>query len=106
MSDDAPWDAKPEIVYLNGQNHKMFLKSALAKALNRKLVTIRSMESDGVLCPPRYRNYRGRWLYSRDQIEDLIKLAEEEHVLDPRYRRPFSERFIREAKEICRRKIK
>lgn len=90
---------------VHGQTREMFLKSALAMALNRQLVTIRSMEHHGVLSRPRLRNYRNRWLYSRDQIEDLIKLAEEEGVIDPNLRKPFSERFIKEANIICRRKV-
>lgn len=98
------WDAKPVWMSVHGQTKEMFLKSALAMALNRQLVTIRSLENSGVLSKPRLRNYRGRWLYSRDQIEDLVKLAEEEGVIDPLLRRPFSKRFITEANKICKRR--
>jgi hypothetical protein len=99
------WDAKPVWMSVHGQTKEMFLKSALAKALNRQLVTIRSWEHMGVLSKPRLRNYRGRWLYSRDQIEDLIKLAGEEGLMDPNLRKPFTERFKKEANKICKRKI-
>lgn len=82
----------------------MYYRSHLAAALNRKWGSIRAMERHGVLITPRVQNYRGQWLYTKDQIEDLIKLAEEEGVIDPNFRRPFSDRFIREAHRILRRK--
>ena len=103
MSDG--WDAKPVWMSVHGETKEMFLKSALAMALNRQLVTIRSWEHMGVLSRPRLRNYRGRWLYSRDQIEDLMKLAEEEGLMDPNLRKQFSDRFITEANKICKRRI-
>jgi hypothetical protein len=62
------------------------------------------MERKGVLCRPPLKSAAGQWLYTRDQILDLITLAEEEGVIDPRYRRPFSERFIAVAHQILARK--
>lgn len=104
MTKPPSWDDKPVYSIVHGEAREMFMRSHLARALNRQIGTIRSMERDGVLSTPRLKNYRGRWLYTRDQIEDLIKLAREEKVIDPKYRRPFSERFIKEANAICRRK--
>jgi hypothetical protein len=94
------WDVRPQQLDYNGKTIEMFNRGAVAKALNREVVTIRSMERKGVLCHPRLKDVRGRWLYTRGQIEDLIQLAKEEEVLDPRFRRPFSDRFIREAHAI------
>ena len=97
------WDSKPRYVDYRGQTVEMFYRSALATALNREIVSIRSMEHKGVLSHPRLKDGRSRWLYTRDQIEDLVVLATEEGVIDPRYRRPFTERFIREAHQILQR---
>ena len=97
------WDAKPKYLYYKGQTTPFYTRTALAKALNREVPTIRSMEMKGVLCHPLVQDHRGVWLYKRPQIEELIKLADEESVLDPRYRNPFSDRFIREAHRILKR---
>ena len=101
---EPSWDDKPQYFVLGGVAREVFYRSHLDKALNRKLGTIRSMEREGVLCHPRFKNKQGWWLYTRDQVEDLIKLAIEEKVIDPNYRNPFSERFKTEALSICRRK--
>lgn len=91
------WDGRWKLLNIDGHNVVMFPRSALAKALNRSLGTIRMWERNRVLCHPRIRDNRGHWLYTEGQILALITLAEEEGVIDPDYRRPFSERFIREA---------
>lgn len=97
------WDGRPQYMEYNGQTVELFTRGALAKALNRVVGTIRSMEMKGVLCHPRLKTRDGRWLYTRDQIEDLVRLAEEENVLDPRFRNTFSDRFCSEAKRILNR---
>jgi hypothetical protein len=98
------WDVRPQHLHLQGRNLTFYTRGALATALNRKLVTIRTWESKGILCRSRVKNARGQYLYTREQIEDLIKLAEEEGVLDPAFRNPFSDRFAREAHRIIKRK--
>ena len=103
MTPPNTWDAKPVYKVFGGQTMEVFYRSHLAKALNREQVTIRSLERRGVLCTPYLREKRGRWLYTRDQIEDLIRLADDEGVLDPRYRNSFSQRFINEAHQILSR---
>ena len=100
---EISWDAKPARMHFRGQNHEMFTRTALATALGRSSNTIRLLEYQGVLCHPRLKNGRGWWMYTRQQIEDLIELAREENVLDPRKRNSFSERFITEARKILRR---
>jgi IS30 family transposase len=96
------WDAKYQIVIFKGKEIQVFSRGALAKALNRQHTTIRRMIDKGIICHPRYQNRRSQWIYSRAQIEALIKLADEEGVLDPNYRRPFTQRFIDEAHEILK----
>jgi hypothetical protein len=98
------WDARPQYLYFEDRNITFYTRGALAMALNRKLVTIRTWEANGVLCRSRLKNTRGQYIYTREQIEDLIKLADEEGVLDPAFHREFSERFKREARRIIKRK--
>ena len=97
------WDVRPKSVVYKGRDVEVFTRGNLALALNRTWTTIRSMEQKGILSRPRIKNKRGVWLYTRDQIEDLVTLAIEEGVIDPRYRRPFSDRFVTEAKKILNR---
>jgi hypothetical protein len=99
------WDVRPKLMYYRGQNVEFFMRGSLALALNRAVVTIRRLEEKGILCQPRIQSAakHGRWLYTRDQIEDLVKLAEEEGVINPSYRRPFSDRFTEEAHAILNR---
>lgn len=97
------WDAHPKYLIYSGQTIEMFTRGALAKALNRELVTIRGMERKGVLSHSRLKSTRGWFLYTRDQIEDLVRLAEEENVLNPSFRKTFSPRFIDEANRIIKR---
>jgi hypothetical protein len=97
------WDSHPQYVNYKGQTIETFTRGALSKALNREYNSIRAMERKGVLCHPRLKNGRGVWMYTRDQIDDLIKLADEENVMDPRRRNVFSDRFIAEAHAILSR---
>ena len=98
------WDYRPIVQHYADHNWEMFTRTALAAALNRSVETIRSLEYAGVLCHPPCRMQRGWWLYTRSQIEDLIQLATEERVIDPDYRRTFSDRFVTEARKILRRR--
>jgi hypothetical protein len=98
------WDSRPQHLYFDDRNITFYSRGALATALNRQVVTIRTWESKGILCRSRLKNTRGQYIYTREQIEDLVKLAEEEGVLDPNYRNAFSDRFIREARRIIKRK--
>lgn len=97
------WDGKPRYVDYKGQTTECFTRGNLALALNRSVNTIRAMERKGVLCHPKIKDGRGHWLYTRDQIVDLIRLATEEGVIDPRYRHTFSPFFIQQAHYILNR---
>jgi hypothetical protein len=97
------WDSKPQYVDYHGQTIECFRLGGLAIALNRQPGTIRSMVLKGVLCHPLLKNGNGQWLFTRDQITDLIALAEAEGVLNPNYRRTFSSSFITQAHQILHR---
>jgi MerR HTH family regulatory protein len=73
---------------VNGKTVELCTVGELAKALNRASVTIRAWERTGIMPPSGYRhpslNPRGRRrLYSRAQIEGVVRIAEEEGVLVP-----------------------
>lgn len=78
---DEPWDHRPLKLIVGGVEHEFFTIGDVAKALNRKPVTIRSWERKGVMPKARFRDKRQRRLYSRRQIEGLIEIAESEAVL-------------------------
>ena len=97
------WLKRSTSVYYEGAHYQMYTRGALASALNREVVTIRSWEQKGVLCHPPLRMPNGRWLYTRDQIDDLAALAEEEGILYPLKGAKISPRFVHEAHTILAR---
>lgn len=101
---EIAWDEQPHYVLYKGQTIEVFWRGALAKALNRTVVAIRAMERKGSIRTPALFDKHERWLYTRDQIEDMVKLAKEEGVLDPRTTRKFSDRFVKEAHRILGRR--
>src|SRR5690348_4515453 len=69
---------------------EFFTIGDLARALNRKPVTIRKWEAEGVIPkavyikPSEIKDKRGiRRLYYREQVEGLVGIAREEGVLEP-----------------------
>lgn len=105
------WDSEPHFMYYQGQTIEVFTRAALAKALNRSVVTIRKMETDGVLCHPRLKKLTNNnkvclWLYTRDQIRDLVELARREGVLELQNGKRYPDRFCKEAQAILRRRPK
>jgi hypothetical protein len=85
--DPDRWDAKPRILKVGGVDKEFFTVGQLALALGgRKPVTIRKWERTGVIPKPTFvkpsDDPRGqRRLYSREQVEGMRKIAEEEGVL-------------------------
>lgn len=85
------WDQDPATrrrQSIRGEEREFFTLGALAAALNRRPVTLRTWERNKVIPGPLFvkkgDNPNGRRrLYSRAQIEGLIKIAEEEGILRP-----------------------
>jgi hypothetical protein len=82
------WDAKPRIYKKNGVETEFFTVGHLALAMNRKPLTIRQWERKGIIPKSTYQragkngNQHGRRrLYTRAQIEGMIRIAEEEGLL-------------------------
>lgn len=75
----ADWSDKPLRINHQGEVRDFYMIGALASALNRSVVTIRKWEHRGVLPTAPYR-FRNRRLYSKAQIEGVVKIAEEEGI--------------------------
>ena len=96
---DDTWDSKPTIKKLKGVDTEFFTVGALAAAVGLRPVTIRSWEAKGWLPLSRFRTQApkshpvegkkpmGRRLYTRHQIETVVKAATQAGVLDPTVRR-------------------
>ena len=87
----ASWDAKPQKRMLNGVETEFFTIGALAEALGKKVVTLRMWIDTGKMPEARYRlpprgdstfgAKGGQRLWTRDQIEAIVVIAQEEGVL-------------------------
>jgi len=81
-------DAKPRTAFLKGKEVEFYTVGALAQVLNRKPVTIRKWETEGIIPKPTFiapsPDKRGkRRLYTREQILGIKQIAREEGVLEP-----------------------
>jgi hypothetical protein len=89
--------AKPVVYRIGGVDRQLFTVGELAKALNRKAITIRSWEHKGWLPKATYRtpapsghqlpntSPKGRRLYSMEQVEFLLNAAEQYKIDDPHH---------------------
>lgn len=87
QDDKEAWDYQPRQFVVAGQLRDFYLIGHLAKALNRRPVTLRKWERDGTIPKSKYvapsDDPRGRRrLYTREQVEGIIKIAKEERILD------------------------
>ncbi|MFI2616699.1 hypothetical protein [Streptomyces sp. NPDC018584] len=105
------WDSKPRVYRVSGELQEFFSIGHLSMALNRQPVTIRKWERLGVIPAPTFvirgKTERGnRRLYTRAQVEGMIRIAAEEgilhhegegiHISNTR----FSERVVQLFKEL------
>jgi hypothetical protein len=86
--DDLPDLGKSHYYLVNNQPLALYRIGSIARALNRKSVTIRKWEQEGVIPVSPYKmpgvDPRGqRRLYTKEQIESLRQIAYEEGVLYP-----------------------
>lgn len=107
--DPDSWDAKPRIHKIGGVETELFTVGQLAQALGRRPNTIRTWERNKVIpnatvqIPGRHGDTRGkRRLYTRAQIEGLIKIAEEEGLLEGDNRSIGATDFTRRAFDLFR----
>jgi hypothetical protein len=83
FDDLEAWDIDPQIMMVKGKPVEMFTIKALAKAWDARTVySVRKLERAGVLPKARYRkpkqgDQRGNRLYTREQIEAVVRIARE-----------------------------
>jgi hypothetical protein len=80
------WAEKPKVYTVRGKDVEFFSIGQLALALNRRPVTIRKWESEGIIPRSTFTapsdDPRGkRRLYTRKQVEGIVKIAREEGIL-------------------------
>jgi hypothetical protein len=92
-SDTPIWDARPTPGVVNGRTIEFFPISALAKALGYSQNSIRLWETQGLLPRSPFRSQptrakpgakhptKGRRLWTREQIECILQLAEKHKVI-------------------------
>lgn len=83
------WSDRPVIYIYDGQSREFFTISHLSEALNRASVTIRGWENKGLLPKTPFRSPaprrstlttgapKGKRLWTRAQIEGILRIAEE-----------------------------
>jgi hypothetical protein len=80
---EKPWDRSPRVLTVKGVETEFFTVGALAEAINRRPVTIRSWEQKGIIPKARYRTggEMPRRLYTRAQVEGMIALCAKHRIL-------------------------
>lgn len=78
------WDRNPKTLKVNGVEKEFFTIGALAEAINRRPVTIRSWEMKGIIPLARYRTSgkTKKRLYSRRQVEGIVALCAKHGILE------------------------
>lgn len=106
--DKPAWDDRPQVLKVGGKDMEFFTIGQLAEALGgRRPVTIRKWERTGVIPKPTYRkpseDPRGqRRLYSRAQVEGIIRISEEEGVRQPYARTIADTEFTAKVTQLFR----
>lgn len=96
------------IYRVGGEDREFFFIGQLARALNRSAVTLRRWEAQAIIPQPTYSapsyvdDPRGRRrIYSREQVEGIVRIAAEEGLLDP-LKRVNSTNFSARVTELFR----
>lgn len=92
-SDSELWDAKPIKYRIGKEEREFFFISALCKALGYSHQSIRAWEAAGLLPRTPFRSPRprtptgvsakGRRLWTREQIEAIVRIAKKHGVIFP-----------------------
>ena len=96
------WDRKPLVRAVNGRNHEFFMIGALAEALGKSPPTVRGWIRKGILPKARYRlpakpgtlGDTGKRLWTRAEIEGILKIAQEEGIVRTRDESGFNVNYI------------
>jgi len=104
---DDEWGAYRRIIRIGGMDREFFTIGALAKALGRQPGTIRKWEADELLPKATFRQStedpRGEHrLYTRAQIEGIVRIATEEGLMNGDGKAVTSTDFTRRVFELFR----
>lgn len=107
--DPDDWDSRPRVLPIRGVPTELFTVGHLAAALGRRPVTIRAWERNKVIpnatvwSPGKDKDPRGkRRLYTRAQVEGLVKIATEEGLMNGDNRSIQATDFTRRAFDLFR----
>lgn len=63
---------------VNGQQMRLYTIGELASAITRDPITVRKWERYGVIPRARFRDKQGRRLYTKEEIDVLVRIVAEE----------------------------
>lgn len=110
VSDSEVWDHRPVYYLVKGEKIEFFVISHLSKALGYSAKSIRLWETKGLLPQSPYRapkskapmaagrSSKGRRLWTREQIEGILRLARRHNVI--LNRKPPTAAFARDVKVL------
>jgi hypothetical protein len=110
--DTEVWDARPVTYKVGGEKREFFLISHLAAALGYSVQSIRAWEADKLLPRTPYRSpntrgkpqaagsRKGRRLWTREQVEGIVRLANQHQVI--LNRKPPTAAFARDVARLFR----
>lgn len=101
---ETSWSDSPRIYSFDGVDYEFFSIGDLALALGKSAVTIRAWESRGYIPtslrgPSEHPSKRHR-IYTRPQVEGLVRIAEEEGILGEARPRIEKTRFQERALDL------
>ena len=90
------------VVLPNGKKVTMYHIAVVAEALGRTPNAIRKWEIGAIIPPTGFRDEANRRLYTQEQIDCLVKRAEECKLKTgkPMYRSPFTKRVFQDFEEL------
>lgn len=71
------FDKPKQVVKIGDEEVELYYINALASALGRTSQTIRKWEIAGIIPDAIFRDKNGRRLYTKEQIEIMVRIAEE-----------------------------
>lgn len=90
------------VINYKGKPLELFLAGELAYQLGRTTQTIRRWEIAGILPKAIFKDVRGRRLYTREQIDTIVRIAEETKIAQgyPIANTSFSKKVYKALEEL------
>lgn len=84
---------------IKGEEVKLYFIASLAEALGRTTQTVRKWEISGMI-PPCFKDSNGRRLYTEEQINLIVQIAEETKLGQGKSTSAFSNKVHKALKEL------